>query len=72
MFQLAKQSIGLDAPTRYLVDYFDHLGARGPIGISFLFTGAPIDIFLEVDTGPWLIEKVGFDIDAAIATRYWF
>lgn len=48
------------------------LGARGPIGISFLFTGAPIDIFLEAAAGLWIIEKVDFDLDAAIGARYWF
>jgi hypothetical protein len=48
------------------------LGARAPVGVSFLFTGAPLDIFVEVAAGLWIVEKVGFDIDAAIGVRYWF
>ena len=47
------------------------IGARGPFGLSVMFD-APFDVFLEVAAGLWLIDKVGFHLDAAIGARYWF
>jgi hypothetical protein len=48
------------------------LGARAPIGVSFLFSKVPIDIFLEVAIGLFIVEEVDLDVDAAIGARYWF
>jgi len=48
------------------------IGGRGPIGIALTFRGAPIDIFLEAAAGLWIVEKFGFDLDAAIGARFWF
>lgn len=48
------------------------IGARGPIGLTVRFTEAPFDVFVEVAAGLWIVEKVGFDVDAAIGGRYWF
>lgn len=52
----------------------DHLrlGARAPLGVSVMLTGVPIDIFLEVAAGLWVVEHVDFDLDGAIGFRYWF
>ena len=48
------------------------IGGRGPIGIALAFSGAPFDVFLEAAAGLWLVERFGFDVDAAIGARYWF
>jgi len=48
------------------------LGARGPVGISFLFRRVPLDIFLELALGLFIVEEVDLDLDAAIGIRYWF
>jgi hypothetical protein len=48
------------------------LGVRGPLGVSFLFSKVPLDIFLEVAIGLFIVEKVDWDVDAAIGVRYWF
>ncbi|MDD9943388.1 MAG: hypothetical protein OXU20_20275 [Myxococcales bacterium] len=48
------------------------LGARGPFGAALTFTGAPIDIFLEVAANLWLVDDVRLGLDAAIGARYWF
>lgn len=47
------------------------IGARAPFGLAMMFD-APFDVFLEVAAGLWLVEKVGFHLDAAIGGRYWF
>ena len=44
---------------------------RAPFGLAMMFD-APFDVFLEVAAGLWLVEKVGFHLDAAIGGRYWF
>jgi hypothetical protein len=48
------------------------LGIRGPLGVSVMFLEAPFDVFVEVAAGLWIVEKVRFDLDAAIGARYWF
>jgi len=49
-----------------------HIGARGPFGLAVMFNPARFDVFLEVAAKLWLVEKVNFDLDAAIGGRYWF
>ena len=48
------------------------LGARAPLGVSVMLTGVPIDIFLEIAAGLWVIGDVDLDLDGAIGVRYWF
>lgn len=48
------------------------IGARAPVGLTFVFRRVPMDLFMEVAAGLWIIEDTDFDIDAAIGTRYWF
>jgi len=49
-----------------------HIGARGPFGLAVMFNPARFDVFLEVAAKLWLVERVNFDLDAAIGGRYWF
>ena len=48
------------------------LGARAPLGLDFLFTNVPLDLFVEIAAGLWIIQDVDFDLDAAVGLRYWF
>lgn len=48
------------------------IGIRFPVGLSYLFDGAPVDVFLEVVPTLDLIPGTSFDLDAAIGARYWF
>lgn len=65
---------------RYWVNgrYYDtrgshaRLGVRFPVGLTYLFDGAPVDVFLEVAPTLDLIPGTSFDVDAALGVRYWF
>lgn len=48
------------------------LGIRFPVGLAYLFDGAPVDVFLEVVPTLDLVPSTDFDLDAAIGARYWF
>ncbi|MBK6832370.1 MAG: hypothetical protein IPG92_17265 [Flavobacteriales bacterium] len=48
------------------------LGVRFPVGLAYLFDGAPVDVFVELVPTLDLIPATSFDLDAAIGARYWF
>ncbi len=48
------------------------LGVRFPVGLTYLFDGAPVDIFLEAVPTLDLIPGTSFDVDAALGFRYYF
>lgn len=48
------------------------LGVRFPVGLAYLFDGAPVDIFIEVVPTLDLVPSTDFDLDAALGARYWF
>jgi len=48
------------------------LGVRVPLGLAYLFSNAPVDIFLEVVPILDLMPKTDFSINAAIGARYFF
>lgn len=48
------------------------LGARAPIGVSVMFRKVPLDLFLEIAAGLWIVEDVDLDLDGAIGFRFWF
>lgn len=47
-------------------------GVRVPVGLAYLFSGTPIDIFLEIVPILNLAPKTDFKINAAIGGRYFF
>ena len=47
-------------------------GARVPIGLDYMFSGAPVDIFVEIVPGLTIVPGIDFDIDGGIGVRYWF
>lgn len=48
------------------------LGIRIPVGLDYMFSNAPVDIFLEVVPILDLIPTTEFDFGAGIGVRYWF
>ncbi|MBN2174625.1 MAG: hypothetical protein JW731_10860 [Bacteroidales bacterium] len=48
------------------------LGAHVPLGIAYLFEGAPLDIFLEIRPGLNLLPATEFDMSGGIGVRYYF
>lgn len=48
------------------------VGVRAPFGLALQFNEAPLDCFLEVAPGLWIIDNARFDIDAGLGLRYWF
>lgn len=59
-------------PKIALFNDFTWIGARAPVGVNFNFSRVPIDVFVEVAAGLWIIEDTDFDIDAAAGARWWF
>ncbi|MBL7952344.1 MAG: hypothetical protein JNM62_11570 [Flavobacteriales bacterium] len=58
--------------------YYDHdgthldLGIRFPVGLAYLFDGAPVDVFLELAPTLDLVPSTSVDFDGGIGFRYWF
>jgi hypothetical protein len=48
------------------------LGVRVPLGLAYLFSNAPVDIFLEIVPILDLTPKTDFAINAALGARYFF
>ena len=48
------------------------LGVRVPLGLAYIFSDEPIDIFLEIVPILDLVPKTDFTIGAAIGGRYFF
>ncbi len=48
------------------------LGVRIPLGISYLFAGAPVDLFVEVVPILDVFPDTEFDINGAIGARFYF
>jgi hypothetical protein len=48
------------------------LGVRFPVGLAYLFEGAPVDIFLEVVPTLDLVPSTSFEVDGGLGARYWF
>lgn len=48
------------------------LGVRVPVGLAYIFSDEPIDIFLEIVPILDLLPKTDFTISAAIGGRYFF
>ena len=61
---------GIGARIKFLDD--PGFGVRVPVGLAYLFSDAPIDIFFEIVPILDLTPKTDFKINAAIGGRYFF
>ena len=48
------------------------VGVRIPIGIDYIFSSAPVDIFAEIVPVLDLIPSTNFDLNGGIGVRFWF
>ena len=48
------------------------IGVRVPLGLDYMFSNAPVDIFLELVPILDLAPSTDFDFGAGIGARYWF
>lgn len=49
-----------------------NLGVRVPVGLDYMFSGAPVDIFLEVVPILDLTPSTDINFGGGIGIRYWF
>jgi len=49
-----------------------NIGVRIPIGLDYIFSSAPIDIFLEVVPSMDLTPSTDFDLNGGLGIRFWF
>ena len=47
-----------------------HIGFRIPIGVSYLWNTAPLDLFAEIAPRSNIIPKTSFAVDVMIGVRY--
>lgn len=64
--------VGIGGRVKFKDNADDLIGVRIPLGASYLFADAPIDIFLEVVPLMDLAPKTKFRLNAAIGFRYFF
>jgi hypothetical protein len=50
----------------------DVVGIRFPIGLAYMFTNYPFDIFAEIVPILDLAPDTDFDLEGAIGARFWF
>ena len=50
----------------------DRFGIRGPIGLTYMFDKAPVDIFVEVAPIMDLAPSTKFDLNGGIGVRFYF
>jgi len=56
-----------------LIDHFDDVvGIRFPVGLAYMFTNYPFDIFFELVPILDLTPDTDFDLEGAIGARFWF
>lgn len=48
------------------------VGIRIPLGVSYIFEKAPLDIFLEVAPGIDLVPSTDFWVNGSVGIRYYF
>jgi hypothetical protein len=53
-------------------DRDDNVGVRFPVGVSYIFEGAPFDAFVEIVPILDLHPDTDFDLNGAIGARFWF
>ena len=63
---------GVGARLVFRENHDDLVGLRIPVGLAYLFAGAPFDAFVELVPVLDLAPDTDFDFEAAIGGRFWF
>jgi hypothetical protein len=53
-------------------DNSNEFGIRVPVGISYMFENAPVDVFMEVGPALDIAPVVRGEVTGGIGVRYWF
>lgn len=53
-------------------DHDNQVGVRVPLGVSYMFDNAPVDIFAEIAPVLDIAPSVRGEITGGIGIRYWF
>lgn len=48
------------------------IGARGVVGLEYLFPSAPLDVFVEIGPGASILPSTGFGLSGGLGMRYFF
>jgi hypothetical protein len=48
------------------------IGARGIVGLEYLFPSAPLDVFLEIGPGAQILPSTGFGLSGGLGMRFFF
>ncbi|MDB5049235.1 MAG: hypothetical protein JWO30_2306 [Fibrobacteres bacterium] len=48
------------------------IGARGIVGLEYMFPSAPLDVFFEIGPGISILPSTDFDPSAGLGMRYFF
>jgi hypothetical protein len=48
------------------------IGARGVVGIEYLFPNAPLDVFLEIGPGTAILPETHFGLSGGLGMRFYF
>ena len=48
------------------------LGPRGVFGLEYLFPDAPLDLFVEIGPGAWIIPDTHLNLSGGLGMRYFF
>jgi hypothetical protein len=48
------------------------LGALVPVGLDMFFTGAPVEVYLELSPGFWFVPFIDFWMLGGVGARYYF
>ena len=62
--------IGLGGKAAFSEDLY--MGVRFPLGLTYMFRKAPVDIFVEISPSLIIFPGTAFDAGAGIGARYWF
>ena len=57
---------------RFLLASDTHVGIRGVVGLDYLFSGTPLDIFLEIVPIFDIVPKTNLGFNGALGIRYFF
>jgi len=64
---------GVGGLARFRDNHYDNeVGVRVPVGLSYMFDNAPVDIFVEVAPAVDVAPDIRTELTGGIGIRYWF
>lgn len=65
--------IGVGGLVRFRDDHYDdQVGVRLPVGVSYMFENAPVDVFAEVAPAIDVTPYVRGEVTGGVGVRFWF